>query len=157
MKHSSIFILVLAGISALCARDKSPVAGGFSMGTGYPWVFHLKPELILRVADKRPSVSAFVELNSVILLEEYSIGVSINFENRSGYMNSVYLGSGDAEFDELLGETDRVTKEYMAGWELKKEYGHDFGYFVNLGLEYFQDDDAAFPKADIGLFFLPGF
>lgn len=149
-------LLVLVFISIACAGKKSPVACGFAVGTGIPWIIHFKPELILRIVPKKPSFSVFAELNSVILVSEYSLGISVNFESRGGYMNSIYLGSGDAESAGWGEESPTVAKEYMAGWELKKEYGYNFGYFLNCGLEHL-DGGKTFPKANIGFFVLPGF
>jgi hypothetical protein len=159
MKKMKSILLVwfLMGTSSLFGSE-SPVAAGFSIGMGLPWVFHFKPELIIRPIPKKPSLSFFVELNSVVLVAEASYGLSINNEGKSGYMNSVYIGSGDDIISDFGGqEGDTWRKQFMIGWELKKEYGHDFGYFLNAGLNMILNPETVFPKANIGFFFLPGF
>jgi hypothetical protein len=84
--------------------------------------------------------------------------VSLNFENESGYMNSVYVGSGDdiiPDYDEEGTEEWRM--QYMVGWELKKEFGFNFGYFLNAGVNFILGPSKIFPKANGGMFFIPGF
>ena len=73
-------------------------------------------------------------------------------------MNSAYIGNGDdiiADFGDQKSEEWR--KQFMIGWELKKEYGYNFGYVLNAGLNLILGPMKMFPKANIGFFFLPGF
>ena len=134
------------------------VSAGLSIGTGFPWIFHLKPEMIFRVVKNKPSVSVFAELNSIVLVSQASYGVSLNFESRSNYVNSIYIGSGDDIFASWgPDDPEEYRKQYMIGWEFKEEYGYNLGYFFNAGLNYIPEPSDVYPKANIGFFFLPGF
>jgi hypothetical protein len=155
--------ILLAGILLLStktgiASQRSTVAAGLSIGTGLPWIFHLKPELIVRPLNSNPSFSAFVELNSVILVTEVSYGFSLNYENTSGYMNSIYVGSGDDIFPNWsVEDREEWRKQFMLGWEFKKEYGYNLGYFLNAGINIILGPVKVFPKVNLGFFYLPGF
>jgi len=96
-------------------------------------------------------------MNSVILLTEVSYGVAINFQNKSKYMNSFYFGSGDIIISSWGDDPETYHKQYMFGWVLKKEWGANFGYFLNLGLDFPEKLNGPFPKGNLGIFFLPGF
>jgi hypothetical protein len=45
------------------------------------------------LGPKNPSISVIVELNSIVLVSEVSYDLSVNFESRTGCMNSVYFGN----------------------------------------------------------------
>jgi hypothetical protein len=125
---------------------------------GLPWIIHAKPEIIARPLKDKPSFSTFLELNSIFIVTEISYGVSLNFENGNGYMNSVYVGSGDDIIPDYDEEgTEEWRKQFMVGWELKKEFGLNFGYFLNSGVNIILGPTKVFPKANGGLFFIPGF